>query len=206
MGYTDKTPFHPEIKKTQNNRFGCALQAIHDYVNKRSLVNVKDKLTLILFNDECHVRSCDLMYFDAFSDEIQKSFKPKGGTNFDLALKQLDIVLERNSSTSYPLLIFLSDGNDQGILGQAKQFMRIESPANQTMQTIAQKQMRQQKCLQVQMVHFGKNGNGTTVLKKLVQISKEVGLVAEFHVAETFSNLQTILLDLHKDVVINPFY
>jgi len=56
------------------------------------------------------------------------------------------------------------------------------------------------------MVHFGSNKTGIKTLKKLVDIAKEMGLTAEFHIADSFANLQSILLDVHKDIVINPFY
>jgi len=144
MGESDKTPFHPEISKTQFNRFGCAIQALHDYVNKRSLVNIKDKLTLVLFNDEIVVRTTDIMNFEGFSRDIQKQFKPKGGTDFNKALIQLDTLLENNIG-DYPLMIFLSDGSDKGIQGQIKEFIGIESKTSQTMQKIAQKQVLQKK-------------------------------------------------------------
>jgi len=208
MGYSDKTPFHTEIKKTQNNRFGCALQALNDYINNRCLVSTVDKITLILFNEECYIEDCDLMNFQETSKKIQLKYTPEKGTNFDVALKKLDEILASDSSEHFPMLIFLSDGCDGGTPGIIKYFFGLESPSYQTMTSIAQKQaIKKDKKLEVHMVHFAKGGYGGVVLENLVKICKSNGLPdAVFHNTDSFGNLQTLFMSLQSDFTITNFY
>ena len=120
MGSPDIKPTNEKLYKFEdfNNRFGCVIQVINNYVNKRLEVNKKDIFSLISFSTEAEINfrelNKDIISNIDLIDECKSIFKdPKGSSCFINGFKEAEIILSDIDNENYnPLIILLSDGDD----------------------------------------------------------------------------------------------
>ena len=120
MGSPDIKPTNENLYKFDdfNNRLGCVIQVINNYVNKRFEVNKKDIFSLISFSTEATINfrdlNKDIISNIDFIDECKAQFEyPKGSSCFINGFKEAEKILSDIDNENYnPLIILLSDGDD----------------------------------------------------------------------------------------------
>ena len=120
MGTNDITPSNKKLYKNQdfNNRLGCVIQVLNNYIKKRLDINKEDVFSLISFStgaDICFRDYNQESYQDYdFIEECMELFQsPKGSTNFKKGFEEAEkILLEINKENYNPIIILLSDGDD----------------------------------------------------------------------------------------------
>ena len=120
MGSPDIKPSESKIYKNEdfNNRLGCVIQVINNYVNKRLEINKNDIFSLISFSTgaEINFRDFDkdkLSNINLIEECIKLIGYPRGDTRFIKGFNNAKIILEDIDKNKYnPLIISLSDGDD----------------------------------------------------------------------------------------------
>ncbi|KAF8548835.1 hypothetical protein OG21DRAFT_670471 [Imleria badia] len=123
MGATDRkplpnTPATARISARSNNRYGAVLSSLHSFWTARataissSNASRRDAYSVILFDTA--VKTPIVNDFTSAPDRLLDAllgFDTNGGTNFDLAVQQTQIIMQQSWSTErFPVIIFLSDG------------------------------------------------------------------------------------------------
>ena len=120
MGSPDIKPSESKLNKNEdfNNRLGCVIQVINSYVNKRLEINKNDKFTLISFNTGANINFRDydkdeLSNINLIEECIKLIGYPNGDTRFIKGFNKAQDILEDIDTNKYnPLIILLSDGDD----------------------------------------------------------------------------------------------
>ena len=112
----DITPSPEFAAYGHNNRFGCAMEACHRFVQNRCGSGASDIVTLITFDGHA---STDLhakeLRPDIITRLLMSGWRPHhGGTAFDSAFVTAENVVRRDTSGLPVLIMFLTDGQDGG--------------------------------------------------------------------------------------------
>ena len=122
MGSIDIKPSEKKLSKLPdfNNRLGCVIQLMNNYIQKRLDINKEEVFSLVTFNNEATI---DIEYYDNDSflnvDFIEECVNaigyPKGNSLFKTAFVKAEKILSKLDINEYsPLIILLSDGGDDG--------------------------------------------------------------------------------------------
>ena len=120
MGSYDIKPSNSKLYKNENfnNRLGCVIQAMDNYVMKRENINNNDLFSLITFSTKAQINFRDYNK-STFSDIdfIEECMGligyPEGVTYFKKGFEEADkILLDIDKQKFNPLIIFFSDGDD----------------------------------------------------------------------------------------------
>ena len=120
MGSLDIKPSNSKLYKNENfnNRLGCVIQAMDNYVMKRENINNNDLFSLITFSTKAQINFRDYNK-STFSDVdfIEECMGligyPEGVTYFKKGFEEADkILLDIDKQKFNPLIIFFSDGDD----------------------------------------------------------------------------------------------
>ena len=120
MNSRDISPKCEKLKNNLdfNNRLGCVIHVVDNYVKKRLNLNKEDCFSFVSFNDyaEINFKNYDynkLKYNDLIDDCLRSIKYPDGGTKFIEGFKKANEILSTINSKYYrPVMILLSDGED----------------------------------------------------------------------------------------------
>ena len=120
MGSSDITPSNKKLYKNIdfNNRLGCVIQVINNYIKKRLDINKNDIFSVITFSSHANINFRDYnkesyLAYDFIEECIGIFQSPKGNTYFKKGFEQAEkILLDIDKEKYNPLIILLSDGDD----------------------------------------------------------------------------------------------
>ena len=120
MGSPDINPSNNKLCKNEdfNNRLGCVIEVINNYIKKRLEINKLDLFSLVSFSTDAMINMRDigkdgLDNFDFIDECMLLMGYPKGDTFFNKGFKEAEnILLEIDYKKYNPLIILLSDGDD----------------------------------------------------------------------------------------------
>ena len=120
MGFKDIMPKCEKLKKNFffNNRFGCVLHVIDNYVKKRLAINIEDLFSFVSFNDKGAINfenfnNSQLNKIDLLDKCVATIERPNGGTSFLEGFTKANEILTKIDRNLYrPVFILLSDGLD----------------------------------------------------------------------------------------------
>ena len=120
MGSMDITPNNKKLYKNSdfNNRLGCVIEVINNYIKKRIEINKNDVFSLITFSTDATINFRDYdrnrySTFDFIEGCIGLLRSPQGLTYFKKGFEEAEkILLEIDKDKFNPLIILLSDGDD----------------------------------------------------------------------------------------------
>lgn len=120
MGSSDITPSNKKLYKNIdfNNRLGCVIQVINNYIKKRLDINKNDIFSVITFSSDANINFRDYnkesyLAYDFIEECIGIFQSPKGNTYFKKGFEQAEkILLDIDKEKYNPLIILLSDGDD----------------------------------------------------------------------------------------------
>ena len=120
MGSGDITPSNKKLYKNIdfNNRLGCVIQVINNYIKKRLDINKNDIFSVITFSSDANINFRDYnkesyLAYDFIEECIGIFQSPKGNTYFKKGFEQAEkILLDIDKEKYNPLIILLSDGDD----------------------------------------------------------------------------------------------
>ena len=117
MESSSQNPTNPKIKEKLNNMLGATIQAIDSFCKLRNEKSIKDKCSLIGFND-----SAKLILKDIYMEQNENitntclsKLKAEGYTKFYKAFEESQLILNEIDRNEYiPIIILLTDGLDHG--------------------------------------------------------------------------------------------
>jgi len=120
MGSFDIKPTNEQLNKKEdfNNRLGCVIQVMDNYVKKRMEINENDIFSVITFNNEATINfreyNKDIISSTDFIYECISFFDyPDWDSCFINGFKEAEkILLDIDNEDYNPLIILLSDGDD----------------------------------------------------------------------------------------------
>ena len=121
MDEGDIKPRNEQIKVNHDfdNRLGCVIHVIDNYVKVRDRINQEDLFSFVAFNDEANIIFQEFNVnlnreINLISECMKKIFSASGGTNFKEGfIKANEILLNINRQKYKPVIILLSDGGDE---------------------------------------------------------------------------------------------
>ena len=116
----DITPRNEQIisNKQFDNRLGCVIHVIDNYIKIRDRINNEDLFSFVSFNDEANIIFQDFNVnlnreINLISECMNKINFPSGETNFKEGfIKANEILLNIDRKKYKPVIILLSDGGD----------------------------------------------------------------------------------------------
>ena len=113
-------PINEQIKVNRyfDNRLGCVIHVIDNYVKVRDRINQEDLFSFVAFNDEANIIFQEFNVnlnreINLISECMKKIVSASGGTNFKEGfIKANEILLNINRQKYKPVIILLSDGRD----------------------------------------------------------------------------------------------
>ena len=119
MGISDITPNCYKLNsKGFNNRLGCVIHVVDNYVKKRLSINNNDIFSFVTFNDGGQIIFQNYKYeklnsMDLIEECMNLIGQPCGYTSFLEGFKKAkDIFTTINKEIFKPVMILLSDGGD----------------------------------------------------------------------------------------------
>ena len=120
MGSMDITPSNKKLYKNSdfNNRLGSVIEVINNYIKKRIGINKNDVFSLITFSTDATINfenynRDSYQQFDFIEECIGLLQSPKGNTYYKKGFEEAEkILLEIDKDKYNPLIILLSDGDD----------------------------------------------------------------------------------------------
>ena len=120
MGSTDITPSDKKLYNNQNfnNRLGCVIQVMNNYIKKRLDINKNDVFSLATFSTDGNIIFQDYnrdnyLDFDFIEECSGLIGEAQGNTYFKKGFEEAGkILLEIDKKIYNPLIILLSDGDD----------------------------------------------------------------------------------------------
>ena len=120
MGSVDIKPTYQKICNNLdfNNRLGCVVQAINNYIKKRIEINKNDVFSLVSFSTDATINFIDynideLSIIDFIEECMGLIGEAKGNTYFQKGFREAEKILLGIDKKKYnPLIILLSDGED----------------------------------------------------------------------------------------------
>ena len=117
MKNRDMTPNLEKIKKNDNfnNRLGCVIHIIDNYVKKRFNLNKNNIFSFKSFNENAQIDLKNFNFEENKRSDLIKSLKhPSGGTSFYKGLLEAkNIILKSNRKQYKTIIILLSDGDEE---------------------------------------------------------------------------------------------
>ncbi|KAI9571051.1 hypothetical protein HD554DRAFT_2017581 [Boletus coccyginus] len=171
MGSTDiqplpNTPATSRISACSKNRYGAVLSSLHSFWTARAAAIAgsnavrRDAYSVALFDDE--VVTPILKDFASTPDQLLNAllgFKAGGRTNFSLAIRRTQVIMEESWSTErFPVVIFLSDGEC--------------SIGDNIMQDLCRTAVRLGNAVSFHAVSFGPDGS-STYLRRMAEIARD---------------------------------
>ena len=120
MADLDISPKCEKLKKNKNfnNRLGCVIHVVDNYVKKRLNLNIEDYFSFVSFSDNAVINFeyydyNKLEFIDLIDECICSIGIPHGGTQIIEGFKKANEILSSINNNYYrPVLILLSDGED----------------------------------------------------------------------------------------------
>ena len=128
MGNDDIKPEISPLKNNENfnNRLGCVIHAIDNYIRTRNSINNEDIFSIVIFNVKAKIISekinlgvNNINIIEECMKNIvkceEKSFFFKKGTYYIEGLKKASELINKMDRKKYkPIIILLTDGYDNG--------------------------------------------------------------------------------------------